>query len=748
MDSLIRLRQLNKPDISGYITQVLFPALLTSGISVGGSILPSGSGIFDLGATGLPYRQIYAQALSLPTGSGIYFGNNFFTAYTSGGNAILKINSFTITSSPTGLSIIGPTGPTGPTGPSGATGLSGLSVTGAVVQSGNQLKLVFSDGRTGNAVSLPSGATGATGVSLTGLLVQSGNYIRPMFSNGTSGTPILLPSGTQGAQGLVGGINVDFSQFTGFATGDIPPAVTIYNIDPNSNNNPTINLIKGMSYQFGYSGINLSTVTVSGTGLGIATGIYQSNYFVESGITGYLKFILFDSGTLNTVLGNPSTGRFTRGENGFGNSAYSTLISEDVTSNAFTNINEANFRASLSFTTRLSAASSYKYGFQKYFLTNGLPIDNTSNWGFYVLGDVALSNFGPTGPQGLSGVQGVPGAQGERGAAGVGTPGVSITGIERNGNDIRFLLSDGTTTDYTTLPAGGVTGPTGPAGSTGPSGVTGPTGPQGSQGQSDRYYASFFPNDATLSGNIGFNKQVSGTSSWTLCTGTGRLFGPGDKVWTSIPALLGNAYSTSQQLVFSDANFSGTRYFYGTVNTFNKNNGEIQFTMTNTPNPAAGLVSGQIQWYNYNLFDLNLGGLGSSGPTGPTGPTGPPGDTGNSIFNISPLSGLVTLTDTYLDCVKYNAWNLYFVNAENRLYFDYSRFSTGETVLIKIKNSGVLTNDNEPKLIYWDANAIFPYGVSAPAPNPGFTNIYTFVRFPDVSGSPRIFSTYSVNYGV
>jgi collagen type VII alpha len=743
MDSLIRLRQLNQPDLSGFISQVLFPALRTSGISVGGDILPTGSGIFDLGSAASPYDAIYGKRIFVPSGSGIFFGNDFFTAFQSGGTGVIRINNITITSSAQGLSIIGPTGPTGPTGPSGATGISGVGVTGAVSQN-NTFRLLFSNGTSGVALPLPSGATGATGIGLTGLY-QSGNTIRGLFSNGVTGGPITLPSGATGPQGIVGGIAIDMSQMTGFHTGEQAPQVTIFNIDPFDNTNPDIDLVRGMTYQLGYSGLNLNTVTITGT------GTFNTNYFVESGVTGYLKFAIFDSTVLSTSVGNPYTGRFIRPETGWSPSTFSTLDALDETANAFYNITEGALKSSLTITTRLSADDSYKYGFRKYALSDGSLLDSTMNWGFYVLGNLTLSHFGPTGPSGANGAQGIPGPQGERGPAGVSVPGVSVTGIERNGNDIRFLLSDGTVTAYTTLPAGGPSGATGPQGSTGPSGVQGPQGIQGPEGIADRYYASFFPNDISISGFVGgFNKQISGTAVWQLCTGTGRVFTPGDKIWFVNPAFIDKTYSASLQLIFSDGNYSGTRYFYGMVNTFNSNNGEIQFTVQSTPYPPVGLVGGNVIWTGYNLFNTNLGGLGSPGPTGPTGPQGAVGDTGHQTFTNAPLSGLTPVVLTYLDTRHYDSFNLYFTSAENYIYLNTGIFSTGQTVLVKIKNSGnsFLTNDSEPKLIYWDPIIVFPYGVSAPAPNPNFTNIYTFIRFPDINGLPQILCTYSVNYNI
>jgi len=741
MDSYIRLRQLNQQDLSGYISQTMFPILRGSGINISGKhIIPTGSGISNLGSSGSPFQELFINKISIPSGSGVYFGPHFFTAYTSGTSAVVQVGSYYLTASSQGLTIIGPSGASGVTGVTGPSGASGLSITGATGINSTGVRFLLSNGAQTNTISLPSGATGATGVSLTGF-TQSGLNLTPQFSNGTTGLTIIMPSGATGQQGVVGGINIVGDIFTGFTGGDIAPNWKIYNINPDTVNNPTLRFVKGMTYSIDYSGLKLTGITFPNG------SYYNSNYFIQSGITGYLKLVFFDDGVLDTVLNNPSTGRFIRSENSFDVSAYNTLDANLTTDDLVSDIIEDVSRNKITFKVNFDATSSYKYGFQKYVFSDGSVMDSSMYWGFYVLGNVETSYFGPSGAIGATGPQGIAGPQGERGAMGLGTSGVGITGIERSSNDIRFLLTDGTTTDWTSLPAGGPTGPTGPAGTSGTSisGSTGPTGPTGPAGASDNYYASYYVTDIQRTGFYGFDRTTSGASTWVLCTGTGRRFGPGDRIRTTISAMIGNTYSSAQQLIFSDETVTG-RYFYGRVDSFNTNDGAIEFTSLDSPYPPAGLVSGKIEWYNYGLVDTNLGGLGSQGPTGPQGPSGARGDTGRLVFicNTSP-SGLSSYNLRTLSALEYDAWDLSFTDEENSIAFDLTKFSTGQTVLVKISNLGVKTTD-EYNLITWYNDIRFPYSVNAPAPNPGLSTVYTFVRFPDYMGNDRIYCTYSANY--
>jgi collagen type VII alpha len=755
-DSYIRLRQLNQPELSGYISRVVFPTLRTSGINVGGDTLPTGSGIFNLGSESFPWNQIWASGLFIPSGSGVNFGNTFFTAYTSGNQAVIKVGSYTFSSSPTGLSIIGPTGPTGPTGVTGATGISGIGVTGAAsISGGSFMRLLFSNGGSGNAIQLPSGARGATGTAVTGFAL-SGTYIRPLYSDGTQGSGIQLPSGIQGAQGKAGGIVMDFSAFSGFYTGTAYPRAYVYNIDEDAvTPNPTINLVRGMTYDFGYSGLGLTGITITGNGVSYPTGVFQSNYFVESGITGYLKLVFFDS-SVTGLYSNPKTGRYIRQE--LPTAVYGDILAKVITPDIVYNINESPTRSAQTFTIKLSATSSFKYGFQKYNFYTQDTIDSLGAWGFYILGDINASHFGPTGPSGSTGPQGIPGTQGERGLRGAdGAAGTSITGVERLGGDIRFILSNGTYTDYINLPSGGPTGPTGPIGSTGPTGPTGPSGLAGSTGPSglaDKYAASFLYSDTNYNGSGSvFLKRPSGASTWVAVSGTARRFVPGDEISFYNTALVGKAYTTWQKLIFADSPSSRFQYFYANVSSYNVNNGLLSFIVADSPAPlGASGISQTVLFDQYNIVEVNLGGLGSTGPSGATGATGPQGtkgDTGNPIFVINSVSGLRQGTNT-LSFLQYDGWNTYITGNSNLINFNYNTLSTGQTVLLRIYNSGAPDNINygPTPLIQWDADIKFPNNITAPAPNPGTSSLYTILRFPDENGAKRVFCTYSINYSV
>jgi collagen type VII alpha len=749
-DSLIRLRQLNQPEVSGYIKQVVPHALRATGINITGTgVLPTGSGTHFLGSDAWPWLNIHSKAISVPSGSGIWFGSTFVTAYTSGSNAIIRVGDYTFNSSPTGLSIIGPSGATGPTGATGATGVSGISVTGITGVGGTGMRLLFSNGSTSNSIPLASGATGATGISLTGFS-QTGYIIKPLYSNGTTGSGITLPTGQQGRQGKAGGIVFDISDFTGFGTGSPEPKAFIYDIDAGGlTYNPDLSLIKGMTYNIGYSGLALTGVTITGNGIDYQTGLFESNYFVESGITGYLKFCLF-SDDATDLYGNLKTGRYIRQDYPQTTAVYADILAKVVTESEAYNIEEHYNRGEIDFTLKLGASSALKYGFQKYNFYTQEPIDQDGAWGFYVLGDIEASYFGPAGPSGATGPQGLAGSQGERGLKGTdGTPGASITGVDRSANNIRFALSNGLYTDYIALPSGGPTGPTGPSGSQGPSGVTGPTGPQGAAGMADTYAATFDYWDTTFSGSgQTLGKRASGSSSWSGVTGDNRRFAYGDEISFQNSALVGKAYTVYQKLLFADTPYTRSQYFYGEVTDFNSALGSLSFVVSNSPT-GIGLSGNQITWYRYNIIDLNLGGLGSPGPSGATGQQGVKGDTGNPLFCFNTGCSGITANQTTIIDFTGDAIDLFITGATNMIQFNYNRFNVGQTMMLRVANSGVVTNTALNPLIQWGTGEIrFPYGASAPAPSPSTACIYTFVRWPNYNNvpNPRVFCTYSVEY--
>lgn len=749
MDSLIRLRQLNQPDISGYITQVVFAALKTSGINFGNSFLaPTGSGQMDLGTPSNTFDVLYANGVSIPTGSGISFGNVTLTAYNSGNNAVLKFGNYYITSNPQGLTIIGPSGSIGLSGLSGSSGSSGTSVTG-IFQSGNFMNIYLNNGRINN-VSLISGASGASGISLTGFY-QSGTSLYPLFSNRTTGTSFQV-SGAQGTPGVAGGILINCNQMTGYLSGQRKPAVTIYNVDPNGSENPTMNFIKGMRYSIGVSGLNLRPI--NGTGANFYTG--------EQGETGYMRFCFWDISLNPNLIGK--TGRL----NSYENSSIGTLTglptylrSEGSFNDAWDAPFEATDKSYVSFNVKWSAQTGYRYGFIRCNL-DGTVNTNAPGEAGYVLGQAAINYFGPQGPSGAQGSQGVPGPQGQRGPAGQSSAGVGIDYVEQGSYQIRFHYSDNTISDWISLPAGGATGPQGVTGPTGPSGVAGPQGPVGATG--DRFSASFYTAAMSTTfngtGYNGFQKKIGGVGAFTLCTGTGKVCYTGDQIWFSAQSLVGMAYTPWQKLLFSDPNYSTPRNFYASVVSFNANNGDLIATVDSTP---------VMPTYNPINFDsysagvlVNLGGLGSPGPSGAQGPTGAAGPTGpasSATFSISPLTGAKDSIWTNLNATLYDCWDIMLSGAWNQISFNLNTFPTGRTVMLRLTNTGVFNNNSSPEtFLSWQAGIYVPNGdVAAPGPSntrgsieeaqtEAWSNTYTFVRYPKLGTADNIMCTYAKDF--
>ena len=764
MDSQIRLRQLNQVDISGYITQVIPVAMKNSGLLWSGfNLIPTGSGIFDLGTAALPFDDIYLNKLHVPSGSGIFFGSTLFTAYYSGNNAVLSFGSYAITTSPQGLSIIGPSGSQGFSGLSGATGSSGIGVTG-IYASGNFLNFYLTNGQISN-VSMVSGASGASGTSLTGFY-QSGATLYPLFSNKTTGIGIQLVSGATGPQGAAGGIYIDCNQMTGYRAYELPPSVTIYNIDPYTSKNPNLSFIKGMRYTVGVSGLNL--YTFSGTGqYSIPSGVYQTNFYTgELGQTGYMQFCFWQTTFDPNQCGSSGRLVYTVCP-----SVTTTLLNNSLGDNeAWSNIVEDPTKSSISFNIKWSAATGYRYGFVRRALDGTL--DATVPGG-YILGSAATNYFGPQGPSGAQGLPGVPGPQGQRGPAGQSSPGVGISSVEQGSFQIRFHYTDNTLSDWISLPAGGATGPQGTTGPQGPSGAIGPAGPSGPSG--DRYASSFYTSNiwSTVGSGTyqGIQKQSAGIGAWQLRQGTGMYFYTGDNIWFRADSLIGCSYTPWQQVLFSSPTYNTPYNFYANVMYFNSSNGEIQVNVISTPT---------LPTYNPVIFTnypgaviLNLGGLGSPGPSGiqgPSGVAGPTGASGASVLAVSTLSGLKYQTWANLNVSQYQAWDLSISGSDNRVSFNMATWPVGQTVMLRIRNTGMYYNYMTPDpLLSWQDGIRFPYGdTTAPGPNPNgsapnpsfpaspsdpsfcLANTYTFLRMPDTGQGPNtpydIICTYAFNY--
>ena len=733
--SQIKVRQISPTELSGFVNGTMFSSLSGTGINIGGNIISTGSGLYSLGGTNHYFKNLYTNNINIPSGSGIMFGNTSLTAFTSGNAGVLNVGGYTITSSATALSIIGPSGPSGLQGIQGITGNSGVGITGYTT-SNNQLTFYYSNGTSGNALQLPSGATGATGAFATGSIV-SGNYISFVFSNGSTGASFYIPSGEQGEQGPVGNIYYDFGVLSNYTTGDPQPPLAYFpDVNPSITENPPLNFVKGMDYGIGYSG--LSTYLMS--------GYIPTNYYVDDwGQTGYLQLVFFTS---DAVPGRYISGQtLTTGYSDIANLLDTVNLHPISTNRTFnTYINQ------MSMSVGFDSDELYYYGFQRYSMALQAPIDGDSvpgEWGFYILGQANTSYFGPAGPSGAAGLQGIPGPQGDIGLNGIDGPvGIGITGVTSNGASLQLGFSDGSTSQWITLPQGGAQGETGPQGPSGLQGLPGPTGATGAQGYADTYFAEFYPNDMQITGNVGINKQVSGASTWVLCQGNNRTCQPGDKIWFNTPSLVGKAYSPWQNIIFADNDFSNARYFYASVVSFNNNNGEMQCVVNSNPSPV-GMVGGYNQLYNYSLIDMNLGGLGSSGAIGPQGIQGPMGNTGYAIFQNT-FSHLSPNDTTTVNPGSYDSWNFDFTGEYNTINILSNTFSTGQTLIIKVRNTGSL-NATENSLLFWQVNSSgnvlkFPYNIPPPAPDPNNASIYTFLRFVDENNLPSIYCTFSANY--
>ncbi len=126
------------------------------------------------------------------------------------------------------------------------------------------------------------------------------------------------------------------------------------------------------------------------------------------------------------------------------------------------------------------------------------------------------------------------------------------------------------------------------------------------------------------------------------------------------------------------------------------------------------------------------------------------GDTGNPLFVINnPMSGLVAGVNT-LKFNQYDVLNLFITGHSNIINLDYSTISTGQTLMLRIFNSGDSNNVNTQisPLIIWDSSIEWPYSTSAAMSNPNQSSLYTLLRFPNQNGAPVLFGTYSMGYSI
>jgi hypothetical protein len=682
MDSLIRLNQIYQPELSGYIANIV-SSFLTFNTS--GDIIPSGSGLKNLGSQTNYYKNLYVNGISVPSGSGITIGNTFFTAYSSGGAGIVQVGQYKITSSGNFISIQGPQGIQGLTGPTGQTGPTGAGITGVSYDQENfVLTLKLSNGvETG--VEVPA-LIGPSGVSVTGFL-KSGNFIFPKFEypNGF-GEAIELPAGPQGIQGEPGTVKLYFisgEDQGSFSKVNFPNNVLLTDYY-NENSFPTISLMKGMSYTFNLSGLQTHEITeleyLFLTGAlnnpNIPSSIIGSkiNYYLDpQNGTGYWRIAFFDS--------QASTGIYSglyNSETDFYN-AYSGKNLEVYGDSFYTDVNKTYF----TFNTKFSAKDQYKYGFVVYSLgelgdevLNNGSIPNSNSIAI-IAGDLDISSG--VGPRGLIGPQGPDGPPGT-GVGPKGDDGAGISAVEQGSYQIRFIFENNTVSDWINLPSGGPSGLQGPPGSlinyflgeysestfyklndtvsrfgstyiyTGSSsgqgynpengiywqllaksGQKGETGAVGAQGIADKYSSNFYTISGFPTGALNYAKDITGiTVTGINLSGINSKFKVGDRVSFINSGIIGYSYTPYQNIIVS-SNSVNDSYFYGSINSYNSNSGIISFTVLSGGTGVVGttILNGDFLWYNYGNVTINLGANLMSGAVGPQGPIGPQGPSGN-----------------------------------------------------------------------------------------------------------------------
>lgn len=746
--NLIQLSQVRQPEFSGHILDVL----RASGIVPNSHLLPTGSGVQDLGSITNPFRDIYSK-------SGVYIGSDYVTA--SGGN--VYVNGVLISGEP-GETIVGMTGPTGP------SGISVIDISGSGVSNGgyrNFYLVLSGEGESSYSLSsplaIPSGAsgvqgpTGVTGIGITGYQTIDSSGLYFQFSNNTTGAIIYLPSGQsgiQGERGYVGGALWDFEQITGIYSGEQAPRTSIVGI---SGYNPRLHFIKGFSYYIKYDGLNTYNID----------GGTPTNYFVSGGYTGeYLKFTVY---TPDTPYG-PHTGRYIPDE-GYTSLPGGARVDDSTIYSSYT---EPTGRSQLHGTVAYAIGTGYRWGFERRNLSDGAALSEEEH---YVLGVLEVHDASPTGPTGAIGATGRTGATGSQGPRG-----------------------------YT-----GSTGPTGPTGATGTTGPTGPTGSINNRFMGEWNSATTYLEDdfvsqngsSYLAGVTNLNHHPTGylNSDWFLVASGGSN---GRTGYTGPAGAISNR--------FLNGWLSTTNYFSNDVVTLSGSSW-ISLSGDNSL-PAVPQNSGyNPQTYSGTHWAL-IAAKGSTGPTGATGATGASGAlgtitnrmrgvwnsatyyadddivtrlgstwismTGDGIaccYGAAPESnsgtyweilaqkgntgatgatGSVAYTvgainilhsapvGNTIDFSVYDAQEYYITGNNVSIQFDYTNFVTGRVNLLKIKNSGE-SIEEQPFLwgsgIYWpdDAPPAFPTVQ-------GRSNMFTFVRFADQNGETVVLGTYAPNY--
>ena len=756
MDSTIRLRQLNQAELSGFVSGVFD---LLPKIDISGDIIPSGSGLFDLGSILYPYSEIFANQLNIASGSGVYFGNTPFRAYSSGGFAYVDIGGTVISSSGENIYIQGPSGVAGPSGGPGPTGISGVGITGISFDTSNQyLTFKYSNG-TSTGFNF-SGLSGSTGVSLTGFF-RSGVYIYPLYDHHKgSGAGIKLLAGPPGPPGAV---NIYFK-----ASGDdfstngthFPNKVII---DPYYETvaAPTISMQRGMVYTMDASGLRTNQFTADDisvfnllfpdTAFPWTVGD-EANFFKIGDQTGYWRFSLFPSGQATGYFTGDATSR----PDVFGSASNTAAFYGTDIPNIY--------RTSISAAINFRAANNYKYGFRVYSLiSEEQPTDEILGpTGYaYVLGNLSFaSGTGPVGPPGPSST--VPGPRGDKGDIGDrGDDGAGITTYTYSGAGdnmyLRFILDNGGNQPWIPLPAGG------------PSGKDGAAGAVGS-------LINLFSGEYNPSRSYPTNTTISYTGSCFINSGTATVMGisPPLAPWMLIASggASGAIGGIGPAGVTGPTGPAGTisNHFSGTWDNSKSYpndyvvvlNGSSYVNTGSTSTP--GVTPPNAPWQM----------LAQKGDVGTPGAAGLPGSpsllrTSGIRLGIAYPGGNYTSDNVLLDPISTDVFTLTYsdsgmataagwqgslITISGSPSAGVNHFETGKALIINIRNINVpqVPGTNANLFSFYPIN-ITGYSAVIRWPNQqismpasGKANVYTILRFADEDGYPAFYGTYSNPY--
>ena len=190
---------------------------------------------------------------------------------------------------------------------------------------------------------------------------------------------------------------------------------------------------------------------------------------------------------------------------------------------------------------------------------------------------------------------------------------------------------------------------------------------------------------------------------------------------------------------------SGLTYFVGDSVTYQ---GRLYICITNTSSPSEAPTD-TSKWE----LAAQAGSTGPTGAQGATGLTGLTGMTGDVRYTIGGISLLQSDTHNIIDFSMHDAGDFYITGNNVIVNFNSGMFRTGQVNIMRVCNSG--TNDtNSPDFIsnspfFWGTGIHWPDDI-APifTQSRGFSNMYTFVRFPDKAGLPVYLGTYSPNYDI